>query len=1167
VPLGGNRERALLARLLISAGQVVASDRLVDDLWDSDPADGSLASLQVYVSRLRRALRQAGAAELLVTQNPGYVLRVEPGSVDAGRFERLVAEGRRRLAAGDPEAADILRRATDLWRGPALVEVRDMPFARAEAARLDEGRLAAIETRIEADLAAGRHAELSGELAALVDAHPLRERLWALRMLALYRAGRQADALRAYQELRKLLADELGLDPNPELARLEAEILRHDPSLAWRGCAPPPAGQPGLSAPTPLPPPLRWDQPSPVVGRASELDRLATAWKEACSGQPRLVLVAGEPGVGKTRLAIEAARQVHDDGATVLFGRCDEGLGVPYQPFVEALSTYVRQAPQPRLGRLPGELTRLVPELAERVEGLPLPLRSDPETERYRLMDAVAAWLAATSEEAPTLFLLDDLHWATQPTLLLLRHLVHTAEPLRTLIVATYRDTTPDFTSTVADAIGGLLGQPGVTRLALCGLDEDGVEAYIASRAGQALDESARALARAVHAETAGNPFFVGQAIRHLAETGGVVRRDGRWTAWPVRDLSIPDDVRDVVGRRLAHLPEPTRQILTLAAVAGEHFELAPLLEAAGLPEPAMVEALDPAIAARLVVEVPGAALGYRFVHALVRATIYDALPGARRAALHRQTGRALEAVHAGRLESQLPALARHFVNAAAGGDVDDGVKYATQAGDYALAQLANSEAVVYYEQALKLLDRSPAAAPGRLEVLIRLGEAQKRSGDPRHRPTLLEACRLAPERGDTETFARAVLALQRIGTMSLIGLVDDEMVAVLQSALAAVGPADSSTAARLRAQLAIELLFAGDRARCDALSGEAVAIARRLGDPATLAAVLIPRFTVIWDASTLTERRAIASELIAAAKEARNPYLEFWGCRQAAAAAWEAADPAAVTRHWAAAEELADELNQPMLRWFQAIYSAARAVGAGRLADAERLTFTAREIASAAGFPDSSIVFTFSLFMVRSEQGRLDEFLDEWLAFAPRLPTVSLTHAVTAFIHAELGLLDEARRALRTTEAAGSIVVAPSTFNLDLLSNALNAVTCARLGDQVRSRQLWDALLPYADHLVVQTVIGLGAVNHYLGLLATTLEQFDEADRRFAAAAATHTRVGAPGWAARTRLEWARMLGRRGAPGDQERARELAAQARAVAAELGLAGVAQGAEALLPAP
>jgi hypothetical protein len=778
-------------------------------------------------------------------------------------------------------------------------------------------------------------------------------------------------------------------------------------------------------------------------------------------------------------------------------------------------------------------------------------------------MDAVAAWLAATSEQNPTLFLLDDLHWATQPTLLLLRHLVHTAELGRTLIVTTYRDTAPDFNPTVADAIGGLLTQPSVTRLALCGLDEDGVEAYIASRAGQALDESARALARAVHAETAGNPFFVGQVIRHLAETGGVIRRDGRWTAWPVRELSIPDDVRDVIGRRLAHLPEAARQILTLAAVAGEHFELAPLVEAAGVPEPAVLEALDPAIAARLVVEEPGAALGYRFVHALVRATLYDALPGARRAAVHRQTGRALEAVHAGRLDDQLPALARHFVEAAAGGDVDDGVKYATQAGDYALAQLANSEAAFYYEHALRLLDRSPSTAPGSLEVLIRLGEAQKRSGDPRHRATLLDACRLAREQGDIDMFARAVLALQRIGTMSVIGQVDDEMVGVLQAALEAVGSADSSAAARLRAQLAIELLFAGDRRRCHDLSHEAVAIARRLGHPATLAAVLIPRFTVIWDASTLTERRAITAELIAAARKAGDPQLEFWGCRQAAAAAWEAADLDEADLHWAAAVELAEDLNQPMLRWFRATHSAARAVGAGRLADAEQWTLAAREIASAAGFPDTSIVFTFSLFMVRSEQGRLDEFLDEWLAFAPRLPNLSLTHAVTAFIHAELGFFDDARRALGPLEAAGSIVVAPSTFNLDLIGNALNAVTSTRLGDRSRARALWDALVPYADHLAVQTVIGLGAVSHYLGLLATTLEQFDEADRRFAAAEATHSQVAAPGWVAGTRLEWARMLLRRGQLGDQDRARALAAQVRVMATELGRASVAKGAEAL----
>ncbi|HMC80223.1 MAG TPA: BTAD domain-containing putative transcriptional regulator, partial [Acidimicrobiia bacterium] len=782
VAIGGSRERVLLARLLLSANQVVSSERLVDDLWEGEPTDGALPALQVYVSRLRKALRSCGPDDVVVTRAPGYLLRVASGDLDATRFEALLSDARRQLASGGHEVASVtLRGALALWRGRALAEVADMPFARAEAARLEEARLAAVEERIEADLACGRHAELIGELAALVSEHPLRERLWAQRMLALYRVGRQAEALRAYQDLRRFLGEQLGIEPSAALSRLEAGVLRQDPELDWPPAghpippAPPPtavplgshaqerfvtappaevssaapagvvtflftdlvgstellqqlgddtadelrrrhfrllreavsarggnevkslgdglmvafasplaavgcavavqqaverdnrrhsgalavrvglhAGEPlsedddyfgtpvvvakrlcdraeggqilasalvralvgsrgahtfcdlgdltlkGLDDPVaacevvwsvpeqgevagqlPLPVPMQREESFPVVGRSGELERLEVAWKEASSGQRSLVLVAGEPGIGKTRLAFEAARRAHGEGAIVLFGRCDEGLGVPYQPFVEALSTYVRQTPMPALGRLAGELVRLVPDVTDRVDGLPPPLCSDPETERYRLFDAVAAWLAAASETAPVVLVVDDLHWATRATLFLLRHLVRSAEQLRLLVVVTYRDTEPDFAPEAADATVDLLRRPGVARIALCGLDEAGVEAFMESRARHELDDDARALARVVHGETAGNPFFVGQVFRHLAETGAVVRQAGRWVAGqPDAEISIPDDVRDVVGRRLAHLPEETRDVLTLAAVAGERFELATLVTA-----------------------------------------------------------------------------------------------------------------------------------------------------------------------------------------------------------------------------------------------------------------------------------------------------------------------------------------------------------------------------------------------------------------------------------------------------------------------------------------------------------------------------------------------------------------------------------------------------------
>jgi DNA-binding SARP family transcriptional activator len=513
VELAGQRERALLVRLLVSPNQTVSTDRLIDDVWGDAPPDNALRALPVYISRLRKTLRAGGLDGAVVTCAPGYVVRLEAGDLDTARFEELAAAGRRHVAAGDTEAGSVaLAEALALWRGPALADVADLSFARAAATRLEEARLAALEDRIDADLSCGRHAEVIGELGALVAAHPLRERLWGQRMLAFYRAGRQAEALRAYQELRGILVEELGVEPSAALVRLETAILRHDTELEWKparltaaapvGVTVEPAEPPGAPR-LPLPHFLT-DVGRIFVGREAEVRHLEQLWKEAAAGDRRVALLAGEPGVGKTRLAAELARDVYDGGAVVLAGRCDEDLGVPYQPFVEALRHFANQIPseqlRPRLGRYGGELARLVPELADHIPDLPPPLQSDPETERYRLFDAVTAWVAAVSAEAPLLVVLDDLQWATKPTLLLLRHVVRSAEPMRILVVGTYRDSELVHDHPLIEVIAGLRGEAGVDRLTLTGLDDTAVAAFVEQAAGRTLDEEDLAFAHAVYA-------------------------------------------------------------------------------------------------------------------------------------------------------------------------------------------------------------------------------------------------------------------------------------------------------------------------------------------------------------------------------------------------------------------------------------------------------------------------------------------------------------------------------------------------------------------------------------------------------------------------------------------------------------------------------------------
>ncbi|HEV3497443.1 MAG TPA: BTAD domain-containing putative transcriptional regulator, partial [Actinomycetes bacterium] len=577
--LGRPKQRALLAILLIHANTVVSADKLVDDLWAGEPPDDGFGALQVQVSRLRKALDGKITVE---SRKPGYVLHVNPDALDARRFKALVDAAR---SAEPGSALRLLDDALALWRGPALAEFADQPFAMAEAARLEELRIVAVEERVEAELALGRHATVVGLLRQLVGRHQLRERLWGQLMVALYRCGRQAEALRAYAELRHHLGEELGIDPSPALRRLEEAVLLQSPELDWTAPSAT-SRRPGAALPFPLA-----GAETPFVGRRAEVGALRARWRAAMGDGPRLVLLAGEPGVGKTRLALELARSAHAEGARVLVGHCDEQLAVPYQPFAEALArAFPTLSPEERdacvAGR-GGELVRLVPELADLVDDLPPPVSSDPETERYRLFQAVSRTLAALSRLAPVVLVLDDLHWAATPTILLLRHVVLRADTMPLLVVGTYRDTER------AGPLDLLGTAERITRLPLTGLDEDAVGELVGAAAGERL----AGLTRSIHAGTAGNPFFIGEVMRNLTDEGGA---PGEWS---IEATGVPEGVRSVVRRRLGRLSETTSRLLVVASVIGAHYHLNVLQAAVDLDEDRVLAGLDEAMAAGLVAE------------------------------------------------------------------------------------------------------------------------------------------------------------------------------------------------------------------------------------------------------------------------------------------------------------------------------------------------------------------------------------------------------------------------------------------------------------------------------------------------------------------------------------------------------------------------------------
>jgi len=928
--------------------------------------------------------------------------------------------------------------------------------------------------------------------------------------------------------------------------------------------------EPLLTAEVPMPA-LLTDKGRIFVSREAEVERLAQLWKEGATAGQRVALLAGEPGVGKTRLAAEVAEAAHAEGATVLAGRCDEDLGVPYQPFVEALRHFVdHTSPEDLpglLGRYGGELVRLVPELAERVPGLAPPLRSDPETERYRLFDAVAAWLAATSGEQPVVLVLDDLQWAAKPTLLLLRHVVRSAEPKRLLVLGTYRDTDLGHDHPLVEVLADLRRQGGVERLSLTGFDSSGVAAFMTQAAGHELDDEDLALALAIHEETEGNPFFVREVLRHLAETGALEQQEGRWgVRLPLDEFGIPEGVREVVGRRLARLSKATNRVLRGAAVLGAEFELSVLLATEGtVDEEDLLVAVEEATAARLIIEAPGPTARYRFAHALVRDTIYRELSAARRVTLHRQMAQAIEAVHAERLDDYLPALAHHWARAAApAADTAKAVDYATRAGDRALAQLAHDEAAAYYRSALDLLGTSSDAGheSQRLELLISLGDAQRRAGDPAHRQTLLDAARLARQRGDADGLARAALANHRGLFASVSGTVDSERIESLEAALDMAGSNETPIRARLLAALAQELLWGGDRRQRIRLSDEALAIARRVGDPNTLAHVLLERFLTISPTATVAESLSDTAELLMLAQAAGDPLVESRANYLRYRAATVAGDLMEADRCLDAAEALSSELGQPTLSWQVSLQNAVRLLMAGEIEGAERLVQTSFELGQAAGQLDAHVYFVGQLFTVRFEQGRLEEIEHDLTVAVEALPGLPLMRACLALLYCELDLPAQAR-------AHFEKLACPEFTSIPVdaawpTAMACCAMTCRQLEDVRRAEELHRLLTPYSDQVVLGGIGVYGSFTHHLATLSAVLSRFDQAGAEFESAARLHERLAAPTWLARTRLEWARMLLTRAQPGDAERAREFLGQALATARELGLANVERRAVQLL---
>jgi len=1133
--LGGVKPRAILAVLLLHANESVSAERLALALWGEDAPPSAVQRIQVHVSRLRKAL---GGAEVLTTTAAGYLLRVRPGELDAERFARLVEDGESALQSGQVEdAAALLRDALALWRGPALADLAFEPFAAAEIARLEEQRLAALEARVAADLLLHRHAALVGELRKLVSANPTREPLVGQLILALYRCGRQRDALDVYARTHAYLSDALGLEPGLTLKDLQRAILEQAPSLDLPVPAAPAGGAttPDRQRAFSIPPVLAAGSDDTFVGRAPDLAELGRVYDDVAGGNRRIVLVCGEPGIGKTRLAAEFVRRACADGAIALYGRCDEEGLLAQQPFVEALRHYVTLCPRHELAAqiqlVSGELRRIVPELAHRIPDLPEPLAGDPEGARSRLFEAVCSLLCQAAQRRPVVLVLDDMHWADTSTLLLLKYLARYPGEARLMVLGTYQETELDVDHPLSAMLAELGRERQLHSHALAPLDAGAVSELVGIHAS---DDATPELRRLVYEGTEGNAFFVVEVLRHLTESGAIGVAGGGKGAAKLGRLAVPEGVKDVIAQRIRRLGSATNRLLVTASILGREFELDVVQRLTAHGEDELLDALESAVRAHVIEEVAGTTGTYTFAHALIRDTLYGAMTPTRRVLLHRRAGAAIEEVHRADLEPFLAELAHHFADAGAAVDLDKAIEYGTRAGAHATLQLAYEQAAVHYRQTAELID---AVEPDglqrqRCDLLIAQGEAERQAGEPGYRKTLLRGAHLAQQLGDPERLARAALANNR-GIFSSGQGVDCERVSVLKAALGTYDTADSPTRAALMAMLALEHITDHDSRARDRLNEESVAMARRIGDPRTLAVVLTQRSVTQWTPSqTLVERQAALREAAQIAEQLNDPLLAGHISYLGAHAAMNIGDVGEADRQLARLHEVAEELAQPFMRWYDLVARAKRYSISGPGEEAERAAFAALEMGRRGGHPDSMLWFLGQIVAARFVNGTLDRANPHMpdliatpgasIATSPEItPSRSgplLIGSGMSMILCEVGRIEDARAHFEFVMRDGLDDLPPDYQALTIPVYA--SVACARLGDTRRAMRLYEILEPQRDRLVTTGAGWFGATTHFLGLLAATLGRPEEADVLFASAQRTYESLDATPWLARLILD-----------------------------------------------
>ncbi len=881
------------------------------------------------------------------------------------------------------------------------------------------------------------------------------------------------------------------------------------------------------------------------VGRELELERLREAVDTALAGRGSLQLLVGEPGIGKTRAAEELATYARVSGARVYWGRCREDEGAPaYWPWVQAIRAYVRDADPValawQLGSGAAEVAQLIPEVAEKLDIEPAKV-SDTEEARFRLFDSVTSLLLSAARDRPIVLVLDDLHWADEPSLLLLRFAARELASSGLLIIGAYRDVELGRHHPLARILGEMSGIEGSDRIPLRGLSVAAVERYIDMTAGTPAPPG---LAEAVQVQTDGNPFFVGEVVRLLASEGKLT------SGGSAAELQIPQGVREVVGRRLDRLSDETNRVLRVAAVIGRDFD-EDLVWRVAQREPAqLMKAAQEAIAERLVTDLGDG--HYSFAHALVRDTLYEELSPPKRSALHERAGLAIEEVCGGNVDERLGELAHHFLEAAPRDDLAKAIDYAQRAGEQDMEQLAYEDAVDVYGRALEVLELMDEPDEAlRCSLLLSLGGAAAKSARVADARQAFEgAAESARRLDDTDSLVGAAIG---IAMMSDAGRLDEKLLILLDESLDRIGPERTARRAALLSAKSAEMYWVdNDLTESTTLVDKAIELAREVDAPTTLAAALHRKIFIPTGPNAARERLAIAEEMLELGSACGDREAMLRGHAYRAWSYLELGDVAAVDRELTVYATLADELRMPEHTWHTYALRGMRVLLDGKIDEAERLAEQARRAGERAEQPLAQQYYGIQMTQIRSMQGRAGELLPSARDLAERFPGIPAWRTAVITLAARSGDHELARLELQRF-AGNDFSALPADANW-FTAMSLMGEAIALIGDADRARQIYEELLPYEGLvIVVARAAGCnGPVDRVLGLLAQTAGRMDDAERHLGNAVEIATRMGDRPGMALCGLALAEMLLARDAATDRDLAVEMLSTVLGTAREMG---------------